>query len=365
MTQPAVPTGCAKTRRLRDYPETVTLASGMYLGLVVILALGIGAVWINPLTVIDILLDSLGVPGTGSLASDIERSILLNVRMPRVIVSLMSGAVLALTGVLMQAFFRNPLADPALIGVSAGGALGAVTIIVLGASLFSGFTRLGAAFALPFAAFIGSLSACASVFALARQGGHVNVTTMLLCGIAVNAMAGAGIGLLSFLADDAQLRDLTFWTLGSLSAASWWKAFTLAPVLIALTISVPFLVGGLNALLLGDSEALHLGYHVERLKLIILLLTCVGAGAVVATCGLIAFVGLIGPHVSRLLVGPNHKYVLPLSAVIGAALLTLADIVARTSVAPAELPIGVLTAMIGGPIFLWLLRRKQGAAFDA
>jgi len=349
----------------RQRPKAVLISATVALAATVIFALGVGAVWIAPLHVIDALGATLGLPGAGQAVSDINEAILMSVRLPRVILGVFAGAVLAMTGVLMQAFFRNPLADPALIGVSAGGALGAVGMIVLGATFFSGLSNTASIFALPGAAFLGSFAATATVFALARQGGRVNVTTMLLCGIAVNAMAGAGIGLMSFIADDAQLRDLTFWSLGSLGAASWWQVQAVGPAFIAIILSAPFLMAALNALLLGDSEAQNLGYNVERLKLGILLLTCIGAGAVVATCGVIGFIGLIAPHLSRLLVGPDHRYVLPLAGLLGAVLLTLADIIARTSVAPAELPIGVLTALIGGPVFLWLLRQRQGGGFHA
>lgn len=350
---------------LRARPGLAIGLASALLAATLFLGLGIGAVAIGPLSVVDTMAHALGLPGTGAAATPVERSILINVRLPRVLLGLLAGAALALTGVLMQAFFRNPLADPALIGVSAGGALGAVCMIVLGAAVFEGLSQAVSVFALPIAAFLGSLGACAVVFVLARQDGVVNVTTMLLCGIAVNAMAGAGIGFLSFMADDAQLRDLTFWSLGSLGAASWWQLQAVGPALLALLIAAPFLVMGLNALLLGDAEALHLGYRVERLKLVVLLLTCVGAGAVVAMCGVIGFIGLIAPHMSRLIVGPEHRYVVPLAAILGAALLTGADIVARTAVAPAELPIGVLTAVIGGPVFLWLLRQGKGSAFHA
>ena len=349
----------------RQRPALVVTGAAITLAVSTVLALGIGAVWIAPLHVIDAIGGALGIPGAGLMVSSIDQSILASVRLPRVILSVLAGAALAMTGVLMQAFFRNPLADPALIGVSAGGALGAVTMIVLGVSVFAGLSNAASVFALPVAAFLGSLAATSIVFALARHGGRVNVTTMLLCGIAVNAMAGAGIGLMSFVADDAQLRDLTFWSLGSLGAASWWQVQAVGPAFAAIILSAPFLMAALNALLLGDSEAQNLGYSVERLKLGILLLTCLGAGAVVATCGVIGFIGLIAPHLSRLLVGPDHRYVLPLAGLLGAVLLTLADIIARTSVAPAELPIGVLTALIGGPVFLWLLRQGQGGGFHA
>ncbi len=344
---------------VRRVPGIATTMAAIGLIVVAVFALGIGAVGIHPLHVIDALGHFLGIPGAGQSVDDVHSAILVSVRLPRVILGILAGAVLGMTGVLMQAFFRNPLADPALIGVSSGGALGAVAMIVLGASFFSGLSDQVSVFALPVAAFIGSLFATTTVFILARHEGRVNVSTMLLCGIAVNAIAGAGIGLMSFIADDAQLRDLTFWSLGSLGAASWWQVQAVTPAFLAIVLSAPILMAALNALLLGDSEAQNLGYRVEYIKLVILLLTCVGAGAVVATCGVIGFIGLIGPHLARLIVGPDHRFALPLSGLLGAILLTLADIIARTSVAPSELPIGVLTALIGGPVFLWLLRQKN------
>ena len=343
---------------IRRRPRAVQLALAIALLITAITALVIGAVRVPAPQVIDTLAGALGIPGTGHLSSAMQESILLSIRVPRVILGVLAGSVLAITGVLMQAFFRNPLADPALIGVSAGGALGAIAMIVFGVTFFSGFTVSASAFALPAAAFFGSLLTTVMVFSLARRDGQVDATTMLLCGIAVNAMAGACIGLMSFVADDAQLRDLTFWSLGSLGAASWWQVKAVGLVFLIIALSAALLAAPLNALLLGDGEALHLGYHVEKLKLGILVITCLGAGAVVATCGVIAFVGLIAPHLSRLMLGPDHRHVLPLSGMVGAVLLCLADIVARTSVSPAELPIGVLTALIGGPVFIWLLRQK-------
>lgn len=349
----------------RSNPQLTIALAAISLLITVFAAFGTGAVSISPAAAVDVLASQLNMPGFGEIATPIENSILLNVRLPRVMVGLMGGALMALTGVLMQAFFRNPLADPALIGVATGGAFGAVCMIVLGATLFGGFSQQMLGIFLPMAAFLGSLLACAIIFTLARRDGVVNVTTMLLCGIAVNAVAGAGIGFLSFMADDAQLRDITFWSLGSLGAASWGHVQAILPAALVLLVAVCFLPMSLNALLLGDAEAIHLGFRVEALKLGVLLLTCLGAGAVVATCGVIGFIGLVAPHTSRLLVGPDHRFVLPLAALIGAILLLAADIIARTAVSPAELPIGVLTAIIGGPVFLWLLRRDSGSTLNA
>jgi iron complex transport system permease protein len=321
---------------------------------VAVLAVGTGAVRVAPAQVLSGLF-GLNDP----LLSEAQRTVIWSVRLPRVLQGLLAGAALASTGVLMQALFRNPLADPALIGVSAGAALGAVAVIVLGATVFAGLSRLLGVWTLPLAAFWGALLTAAGVFALARRDGALDPTTLLLTGIAINALTGAGIGLLTYLATDDQLRNLTFWSLGSLGAATWGSLLGITPALLLLVLGLPWLVSPLNALLLGESEALHLGVPVERLKRIVIVLTAAGAGAVVAVCGVIGFVGLIAPHLARLLVGPDHRVVLPLSALLGATLLTSSDLIARTAVRPAELPIGILTALIGAPFFLWLLRRRS------
>lgn len=321
---------------------------------VAVLAIGTGAVRIAPAQV---LAGVFGWPDEG--LSEAMRTVIHTVRLPRVLQGLAAGAMLATAGVLLQALFRNPLADPALIGVSSGAALGAVSIIVLGATVLAGLSRVLGVWTLPLAAFAGAALTALLVFALARRDGTLDPTTMLLCGIAVNALAGAGIGLLTFLATDEQLRNLTFWSLGSLGAATWGSLLGIAPALLLLVLAVPPLVRPLNALLLGESEALHLGVAVERLKRLLVVLAAAGAGAVVAVCGVIGFIGLIAPHLARLLAGPDHRVVLPLSALLGATLLTAGDLVARTAVRPAELPIGILTALLGAPFFLWLLRRRR------
>jgi iron complex transport system permease protein len=333
----------APPRSLRERPD-LALALGVALAVAAALAaVTIGAVRIPLEEALRIL---MGLGGA-------QEAVLLQVRLPRAVVAVAVGAALAVSGALMQTFFRNPLADPALIGVSAGGALGAVSVIVLGGALAS-------LFVLPLAAFLGALAATALVIALARRSGLVDAATMLLAGIAVNALAGAGIGLVTALADDAQLRNLTFWSLGGLGGATWPTALALSAVAVGIIGAAVALGGRLNALLLGEVEARHLGVNVERLKIGLVGLTCLGAGAAVAFCGVIGFVGLVAPHAARLLVGPDHRRMLPLAACLGAALLTGADVIARTVVAPAELPIGVLTGLIGAPAFLWLLRQRGG-----
>ncbi len=330
--------------------------------IITVLSIGAGAVAIAPMEVIRILWEIVTNPSAEGSQNLI---ILREIRLPRVLLSLFAGGSLAVCGVLMQAFFRNPLADPALIGVATGGALGAVSVIVLGATFMSALTAIFATLALPLAAFAGSLITTVVIYLLSRREGVVDATGMLLSGIAINAIAGAGIGLLTFLATDAQLRNLTFWSLGSLSSSSWGQATIVGCACFILAMALPFLIKPLNALLLGDSEARHLGVDVERLKAVILVLTSLSAGVVVATCGVVGFVGLIAPHFARLMVGPDHRAQLPLAAILGAALMCFADMVARTVVAPAELPLGVLTALAGGPLFVWMLSRRHGTAFHA
>ena len=334
-------------------PLVLAAAAAVFLG-VAVLAIGIGAVRIPPLQVVAVLL-GLDDP----TITDAHRAVVMNVRLPRVLLALLAGAGLACAGVMMQALFRNPLADPALIGVSAGAALGAVATIVLGATLLQGFSLWLGVWTLPVAAFLGALATAALVFRLSSRDGQVDATTMLLCGIAVNALMGAGIGLLTYLATDEQLRNLTFWSLGSLGGATWSSLLGAAPAILLMVLVGPWLAHQLNALLLGESEALHLGVSVQRLKRTVVALTAASAGAVVAVSGVIGFIGLVAPHMARLMVGPDHRYVLPLASLIGATLLTAGDLVARTAVRPAELPIGILTALMGAPFFLWLLRNRS------
>ncbi len=316
-----------------------------------LLAIGTGAVAIAPGKVVSILFGQSD-PGI----TDSHRVVVWSVRLPRVLLALLAGAGLACAGVLMQALFRNPLADPALIGVSAGAALGAVAVIVLGATLLQGASRVLGVWTLPAAAFVGALATTIAVFRLAQRDGVLDPSTMLLCGIAINALTGSGIGLLTYLATDDQLRNLTFWSLGSLGAATWGALAGAAPAVALMLVATLWLAPGLNALLLGESEAHHLGVPVERLKRAEIALRRVPRRW--SPWRRIGFIGLIAPHIARLLVGPDHRYVLPLAAAIGAILLTGGDIIARTAVRPAELPIGILTAFLGAPFFLWLLRRR-------
>lgn len=260
----------------------------------------------------------------------------------------------------MQGLFRNPLADPGLIGVSAGSSLSAVAVIVLGTTVLAPLSSALGALALPLAAFCGGLVTTLLLYQIATRQGRTSVATMLLAGIALAALAMALTGILIFMADDRQLRDLTFWQLGSLAGATWQKIGSVGPVIVLALAAMPFLARGLNALALGEATAGHLGIPVQRLKYTAIVGVSAAVGASVAVSGGIGFVGIVVPHLLRLLIGPDNRYLLPASALLGASLLLMADAVARTIVAPAELPIGIVTAIAGAPFFLWILLRKRG-----
>lgn len=284
--------------------------------------------------------------------------ILAQIRLPRTLLGCAVGAVLALCGVAMQGLFRNPLADPGLVGVSSGAALGAA-IAIVGSTVVPALVPGWEPYVLSVFAFVGGLVVTLLVYRLGRRNGQTHVATMLLAGIALTALAGAVVGLFTYLADDRTLRSLTFWNLGSLNGASYARLWPLLLITVAVALWLPRRAKALNALLLGESEARHLGFDVERVKRELVICTALGVGAAVAAAGLIGFVGLVVPHLMRLLVGPDHRLLLPASALAGASLLLLADVAARLVIAPAELPIGIVTALLGAPFFLYLLLRER------
>ncbi|MGF7005080.1 FecCD family ABC transporter permease [Aminobacter sp. BE322] len=298
-------------------------------------------------------------PGNEALSAR-DAIIVYDIRLPRVILGILIGAALAVSGAVMQGLFRNPLADPGLVGVSAGSGLGAVSVIVLGSTLLAPFTAMFGSYALPLAAFLGGLVTTIILYNVATRQGRTSIATMLLAGIALGAMAIALTGILVYMADDRQLRDLTFWQLGSLAGATWVKIAAAGPIIVAALAATPFLARGLNAMALGEATAAHLGVPVQRLKYVAIVAVSAAIGAAVAVSGGIGFVGIVVPHLLRLAIGPDNRYLLPASALLGACLLLLADAVSRTIVAPAELPIGIVTAAVGGPFFLWILLRKRG-----
>jgi len=286
--------------------------------------------------------------GQDSQADALARSVLLDVRLPRVLFAALSGMALAVTGAVMQALFRNPLAEPGLIGISAGGALGAVAAIVLTAG---GFWILAPA------AFAGSLAATALAYVLGSR--VAGVAGLLLAGVAINTIAASVIGLLTTVANDAQLRDLTFWSMGSLSDARWNVLVFLGPWTLAWTVWLLSQWRVLNALLLGEREAQHLGWPLVVIRRRLIVVTSLIVGPLVAATGGIAFIGLVVPHVVRLALGADHRWLLPGCMLAGALALTLADWLCRVVVMPAELPIGLVTSLVGGPFFIWLLARGR------
>lgn len=333
------------------------LLLGFLLLLVVWLSLALGPVSLPLGDTLRALAHMLGLPVSADGLGQAEL-IVGQIRLPRTLLGIATGGVLALAGVAMQGLFRNPLADPGLIGVSSGAALGAAIAIVFGASI-GGLPEAFAPYLLSACAFAGGLLVTALVYRLGRHNGQTSVSTMLLAGIALTALAGALIGLFTYLADDATLRTLTFWNLGSLNGASYPRLWPLLLITLLVACWLPRRVNALNALLLGESEARHLGFDVERLKLELILCTALGVGAAVAAAGMIGFIGLVVPHLLRLIVGPDHRVLLPASMFGGAILLLLADLIARLALAPAELPIGIVTALIGAPFFLYLLIRGR------
>ena len=289
-----------------------------------------------------------------------QTGIVMGLRLPRVALAILAGAALALAGAALQGLFRNPLADPALVGVSGGAALGAVAMIVLASAAGSSLTGWFGAFALPAAAMAGGLAVTFLTYQLAKVEGQTHLALMLLTGLALNALAGAAIGLLIFRATDEQLRALTFWSLGSLTRASWGQIGAAAVLALPAMVALLFFARPLNALLLGEAEAYHLGVPVQRVKRWLIFLSATMAGATVAICGTIGFLGLVAPHLVRLALGPDHRRLLPAAALLGAALLLAADIAARELTGGfEELPIGVVTALAGAPVFLGLLWRAR------
>lgn len=298
--------------------------------------------------------------GTDTATMERDRLILLELRLPRVIMGFLVGASLAVSGAVMQGLFRNPLADPGLTGVSSGASLGAVVAILLGDRLFGALTPALGSFMLPLAAFIGGLVSTWLLYRVATQGGRTSVAILLLSGIALAALTGAMTGFLIFLADDRELRDLTFWSMGSLASTSWAKLGAASLIMLPGIVAAPFLARGLNALALGEAAAFHMGIRLQRLKTSAIASVAAATGAAVALSGGIGFIGIVAPHLIRMAIGPDHRRLLPASALAGGSLLVLADSAARTLAAPAELPIGILTAAAGGPFFLWILLKNRG-----
>lgn len=318
-----------------------------------------GASGFLPQDVLGALGSQLGL-SSAAPAAGIEYMV-LHLRLPRILLALMSGGILALSGAAMQALFRNPLADPSLIGVTSGAMVFTVGGIVLLPGALAAAGAHGSLLALALFGFLGGLLSTGVVYRLSAVGGRAQVATMLLAGIAVSAVAGAVTGLFTYFSSEAQLRDITFWTLGSLSGAHWTSVAVMAALALPVAAVLIAQSRALNLFLLGEQEAAYAGVDVERVKRRVVIAAAMGVGACVAACGIIGFVGLVVPHLLRMARGTDHRWLMPAAGLLGGLLLVGADTVARTAIAPAELPIGVLTALLGGPFFLWLLLRSKAA----
>lgn len=321
----------------------------------VLLSAGLGQLPIWPAEVVGSVLRAVGVPTSWAPADPLLDRTLWQIRFPRVVMSVLVGALLAVAGAVMQAVFGNPLAEPGVVGVSSGAAVGAALSITLGGALFGGWTTAVFAFA-------GGLAATLLVYASARARGRTEVVTLLLTGIAVNAFAGAGLALLIFAGSSASREQIVFWQLGSMNGSRWDEVATVAVVGLTATAVAVRLAPRYDLLALGERSAAHLGVRVERVRVVSVVVVALLTGVAVAFVGIIVFVGLVVPHLVRMALGPAHRPLLIVSLLGGATLMVYADLLARTAVASADLPIGLLTSLVGGPFFFWLIRRNRRRA---
>ncbi len=346
-----------RTRVAAGDRRAVAVVLRLILGGVLFFSMAVSLGWgaADGVEVMPALLGKFGASG----ANLRDTVIVWDIRLPRVLTATLVGAALAVSGAVMQGLFRNPLADPGLIGVSAGAGLGAVLAIVFAGVLPVGIAGVFGRWMVPAFAFVGGWGATLLLFALATRGGRTSVATMLLAGIALGALTGALTGIVVYYATDDQLRDLTFWSMGSVAGASWQQLLVAAPMMLAALCTAPFLARALNAMALGEAAALHLGVDTQATKRIAILTVAGATGAAVAITGGIGFVGIVVPHLLRLVQGPDHRGLFVNAALLGAILLLWADMLARTFIEPAELPIGIVTAALGGPFFLMVLMRNR------
>lgn len=293
----------------------------------------------------------------GKNPANIYEGVFLQIRLPRVLLCSITGAILASSGVLMQGLFRNPIVEPGLVGTSAGAAFGASIVFVLAANMSTKIKDLAGPLLVPLFAFAGGLLATFIVYSLAKSVKKISITSLLLIGIAVNAMGLSGTGFMSYIARDPQARSITFWNLGTFSGATWQQVFITGAVAALIFVIALRYSKQLNALLLGEEEASYLGVDTEKLKRNVMLANTAMVSVATAFVGVISFMGLIVPHVLRLLIGSDNKKLLPASMITGAILLTLADMAARLLLAPAEIPIGIITSIVGAPVFIILLKK--------
>lgn len=318
----------------------------------VLASAGTGQLSIPPQEVIGSVLNRIGITWLPMPSHEAGDAALWTIRFPRVAMAVLVGIGLSVSGLIMQAIFGNPLAEPGVIGISSGAAVGAGLAIVFGLTIFGEWTT--AIFA-----FLAGLAATMLVYTMSRADGRTEVVTLVLTGIAVNAVGGAAIAALTFIGDTQSREAIVFWQLGSLRGTSWTQVLIVAPIIAVGLLASYFAARKLDLLALGERNARHLGVNVELLRIVMILVVSLLVGAAVAFAGIISFVGLVIPHLMRMLLGPAHLPLVTASALAGALLMTLADLAARATVPMVELPIGMLTALVGGPFFFWLLRRTR------
>lgn len=364
---PTAPAGAAPGERETALPGDVTesdAAEVRRLPLAVIIFLGLGVLAV--LMVVSVSIGPLRIPlgevwtilaggpeaGEASGANPRDVSVVWQLRVPRILMGLVVGAALAVSGAALQSLFNNPLADPGIVGVTSGASAGAVAAIVLGGGVLSQWL-------VPLGAFIAGLGVTLLIYVLARPGRTQGTARMLLVGIAVGAGCQALVGFFTYTADDSELQTLVFWQMGSLGKVTWPQVLAVAPVFLVGIALIIFLTRALDVLTLGERQAQHLGLNVRRSRLAVILATALLTGSAVAFAGAIGFIGLVVPHIMRYLVGPGHRALLPASAVAGAILIVAADAAARTIAPPAEVPIGLFTAAVGAPFFLFLVIKEK------
>ncbi len=325
-----------------------------------VLYLIIGPVKISISQIIDIFINKFNFfQNEFPSYNKIHEMVLIDIRLPRLFMAILVGAGLAMSGAILQGLFRNPLIDPGFIGVSSGAAVGAMIAIMFSQFFYFYFNASISTFLLPILAISGSFTTTYLIYKMSKFANKTNIMTMLLSGIAVNALSGSIIGLFINFTTDLELRTFTFWTLGGLDSADW-RVVLIASVIILTSISIIYSIRKkLDIFMLGDAQASHLGINVEALKKTIILLASTIVGISVAFCGMIGFIGLVTPHLIRLFIGPKHKYLIPGSALLGAIILIVSDIISKTIISPAQLPIGVVTSLIGAPFFIFLILKQK------
>lgn len=324
------------------------------LAVVIVLSFGIGPLRIPPGDVVHVIAHKLGLVDAGALTQR-DISVVWNLRVPRALLAVIVGASLAMAGAGLQGLFGNPLADPGIVGVTHGAALGAVSAIVLGLTAFGAWT-------IPVAAFLGGAATTTLIYVLARPDRGTGTATLLLVGIAIAAACSAAIGFFTYIANADELQSLVFWQMGSLAMANWSSMLAALPAFALGAVALRALATPLDMLALGERQAQHIGLDVKRARLMLIAVCALLVGSAVAFAGVVGFVGLVVPHFVRLLAGPGHRWLVPLSAVAGGLLIVVADTAARSLDPPSEIPLGLFSAALGAPFFLWLVLRRKGAA---